>query len=268
MKANKIEIHPKAVHRVLTKVLDANGDNTYETVEEAAQVRIRYVQPDGKYHRMGIPADVAEIVHFTDLTANEIELVKACCTQAAALSENTNVQEMHFFCGCERADVKINETTGQPEIVGIAPEKAFTTVAIKYKDHKGAYQVKADKDYSGTLPEVKSFCDAVFAHKAGIYAEVYRLMQLKDEPDVQATKTVEVEEEVVEILNGKSVHTTKTVKKEQPLFDELPCVDVNGDLICDEHGDPIAPHKVPRRVTGYKVSDADNARLAELLGRL
>ena len=130
-------------------------------------------------------------------------------------------------------------------------------------------------------PELKGFCDCVFNHKPsekgeGIYKEVYRLAQLEDEPDKQATETVTVEEEVIEVIDGKAVQKKVTKTKEVPVYDELPCVDANGDQICDicneKHVEfPIVQPKtvkVPRMIPGKKVSDADKARLAELMAKL
>jgi hypothetical protein len=276
MKANKIEIQPKSVKRVLTKILDADNNNTYETLEEAAQVRIRYVKPDGKYHRMSIPADIAETGHFTDLNPAQVELVKAACTQAKAIPEDSDIQELHFFCGCHRADVKFNDVTKQPEIVGTVEEAGLSKVGIKYKSHRGTYEINPTDDLTNALPEVKAFADACYAVDGGIYKEVHKLMQLKDEPDVQATETVEVTEEVTEVIGDKAVVKTVTKTKEIPLFDEVPCVDEDGNGICDicntTHVEfPIVQPKtieVPRMVQGKKVSDADKARLAELMEKL
>ena len=108
------------------------------------------------------------------------------------------------------------------------------------------------------------------------YTELCSLKaKLDAEEDRQATETVTVEEEVIDIVDGKAVQSTKQVTKEVPVYDELPCVDANGDQICDicneKHVEfPIVQPKtvkVPRMVKGKKVSDADKARLAELLGQ-
>tara|TARA_R110000803_G_scaffold1228_5_gene4011 strand:+ start:5033 stop:5569 length:537 start_codon:yes stop_codon:yes gene_type:complete len=169
------------------------------------------------------------------------------------------------------------------------------TVHVKYSDGT-AQALNSTYSHKALTPVVKAVCDA-FPYKGAMdftdyeapvfvfdncadcpevlktamgsyYTELLALKAgLDGEEDVQATEEYTVEEEVVEVIDGKAVHTTKTVTKEHPLFDELPCVDANGDDICDEHGEPMG-HQVPRMVLGQKVSDADKARLAELLGNL
>jgi len=230
-------------------------------------VFLRYLKDDGTYHRETKEANEALVDSLPDLNPTQVALVKAACTQAKAIPEDSDIKELHFFCGCHRADVKFNEATKQPEIVGTTEEAGLSKVGIKYKSHKGTYEVNPTDDLTNALPEVKAFCDACCAVDGGIYKEIYELKQLEDEPDYQATETVTVEEEVVEIVNGKAVHKQVAKTKEIPLFDELPCVDENGDDICDEHGKPMG-HKVPRMIEGKKVSDADKARLAELMGKL
>lgn len=218
MKLNKIEI-----------VSARQG----EEVSLPATLQLRYTKDNGEYHRLSQEANESLVVSLPNLNPTQVELVKAACTQAKAIPEDSDIKELHFFCGCHRADVKFNEATKQPEIVGTTEEAGLSKVGIKYKSHKGTYEVKPTDDLTNALTEVKAFCDACYAVDGGIYKEVYELKQLKDEPDTQAVDTVEVTEEEVEIIDGKAVVKKVTKTKEVPLFDEIPCVDENGDGICD-----------------------------------
>ena len=239
-------------------------------------VFLRYLKDDGTYHRETKEANEAIVDSLPNLNPTQVELVKAACTQAKAIPEDSDIKELHFFCGCNRADVKFNEVTKQPEIVGTTEEAGLSKVGIKYKSHKGTYEVKPTDDLTNALPEVKAFADACCAVDGGIYKEIYELKQLKDEPDYQATETVEVTEEVTEVVGDKAVVKKVTKTKEIPLTDEIPCVDEDGNGICDicnttHEKFPIVKPKmiqVPRMIEGKKVSEEDKARLDELLNQL
>jgi hypothetical protein len=224
MKLNKLHVQPKTKH-VEPKTLNE--------VTTPAQCFLRYLKEDGTYHRETKEADETQVGSLPNLSPTQVELVKAACTQAKAIPEDSDIQELHFFCGCNRADVKFNEVTKQPEIVGTTEEAGLSKVGNELK-------------------------------------------QLKDEPDYQATETVEVTEEVTEVIGDKAVVKKVTKTVEIPLTDEIPCVDEDGNGICDicnttHEKFPIVKPKmiqVPRMIEGKKVSEEDKARLAELLGNL
>ena len=186
------------------------------------------------------------------------------------------------------------------------------TVHVKYPDGK-TQTLNNTHSHKARTPLVKAICDS-FPYKGAMefttdyeapvfvfdnctdcpeplktamgdyYTELCSLKEALDgEEDYQATETVEVTEEVTEVIGDKAVIKTVTKTKEIPLTDEIPCVDENGDGICDvvehkhtdEEGNETVEHeevpktiKVPRMIKGKKVSDADKARLAELLGSL
>lgn len=249
MKLNKIEAVTKA------SVTDLDG---IESLSDT-NIQLRYMTDEGGWHRTTFAAGKDDISSLPDLTVDEQVLLQSVCDAACKVPETSNIQRMDFFVS--PLLIKMDKD-GAKDLI---PEARFAQVGIRYKNKGNDELLTCDCE---VLADAKGFHDACFNHKGGSYAEVYRLMQLKDEVDYQATKTITVDEPVVEIIKGKAVHSTKKVKKEVPLFDELECVDANGDGICDEHGVPVAPHKVPRMVLGKKVSDTDKARLAELLNSL
>jgi len=131
-----------------------------------------------------------------------------------------------------------------------------------------------DADVSGETPEIQAFVTALYSNPEVV--ELCQLVVLEDEEDYQAFETEEVEETEVEVVDGKAVMKKVVKSKEVKLFDELPCVDENGDGICDVCNTthklyPITEPKtvkVPRMVKGKKVSDKEKARLKELQAKL
>ena len=131
-----------------------------------------------------------------------------------------------------------------------------------------------DADVSGETPEIQAFVKALYSNPEVV--ELCQLVCLEDEEDYQDFETSTVEETVVEVVGDKAVQKVVSKTVETPLFDELPCVDENGDGICDlcnsTHVEfPITEPKtvkVPRMVKGKKVSDKEKARLAELIAKL
>ncbi len=249
MRLNKIE----AVTKSLVTPIGETTENLSDT-----HIHLRYMTDEGGWHRASMPIESGNINDLPDLTADEKALVQSICDAACAVPETSNIQRMDFYCSPTHIKMDAN---GTKEYI---PEARFAQVGIRYKN-KGNDELKTcDCEVPA---DAKGFHDACFNHTAGIYAEIHRLMQLKDEPDYQATETIEVTEEVTEVIGDKAVVKKVTKTVEIPLTDEIPCVDEDGDDICDEHG-KVMGHKVPRMITGKKVSEREKARLAELLGSL
>jgi len=117
--------------------------------------------------------------------------------------------------------------------------------------------------------------ESLQAAMGDFYTELCDLKSKLDaEEDRQAEETVEEEVEEVEVVDGKAVVKKVTKKKTVKAFDEIPCVDENGDGICDvcntTHSKfPIEKpktYKVPRMIKGTPMPEQDKARLAELIG--
>jgi hypothetical protein len=257
MKLNKIEAFS----------LLENGEG-----EVVSNIQLRYMTDGVGWHRTSFVANKDSIDDLPDLTADEKALVQSICDEAVKVPETSNIQRMDFFCQPQM--IKMDKDGNKAYV----PEKRFAQIGIRYKN-KGNDELKTCDCEVPT--DAKGFHDAVFNHKPnangeGIYKELHRLKNMKDIPDTQATETVEVTEEVTEVVGDKAVVKKVTKTKEVPLFDEVPCVDANGDQICDICGTthvefPIVKPKtvkVPRMIPGKKVSDADKARLAELMAKL
>lgn len=257
MQLNKIEVLPKA--------------QTYEG-EQPAIIQLRYMTDDGGWHRINFIAGVDSIDDLSDLTADEKVLLQSICDASLDVPDTSNIQRMDFFSSPQF--IKMDEL-GNKELV---PEQRFAQVGIRFKNKGNDKLLTCDCE----VPEdAKGFHAACFNHKPndkgeGIYKELHKLMQLKDEPDYQATETKEVEEEKIEVVDGKAVVKKVTKTVEIPLTDQIPCVDEDGNGICDicnttHEKFPIVKPKmiqVPRMIEGKKVSEEDKARLAELMEKL
>jgi hypothetical protein len=257
MKLNKIEVVSK------TSVTDLEGVSSLSDTH----IQLRYMTDDGGWHRTSMPIESGNIDDLPDLSADEKALVQSICDEACKVPETSNIQRMDFYCSPTHIKMDAN---GAKEYI---PEARFAKLGIRYKN-KGNDELKTcDCEVPA---DAKGFHDACFNHKAGLYKEVHKLMQLKDEPDYQATETIEVTEEVTEVIGDKAVVKKVTKTVEIPLTDEIPCVDEDGNGICDicnttHEKFPIVKPKmiqVPRMIEGKKVSEEDKARLAELLGNL
>jgi len=142
--------------------------------------------------------------------------------------------------------------------------------------YKGAMEfASAVVDPVTSFDAIEDCPEPLKASLGDFHAELVALKAAQDgEEDVQATETVEVEEETVEITDGVAVVKKVKKTKEVKLEDELVCVDENGDGICDECGTthkkfPITKPKtvkVPKMIKGTPLSDTAKTRLNELLG--
>lgn len=257
---------------------------TVNSSTRGALIEMGYLTASGERHQT--------IIDCTDDLSSFPEEVQMAAQVAQTIPETTELARIDFNCGPDNLKVNDDDTV-EPVFSG-----RFATVAAKTKDKrvKGdaralvvcpCYECPETKEMKDTdlalIPDadLKACAEAFFAVKPnangeGFYKELYRLKNMKDIPDTQATETVEVTEEVTEVVGDKAVVKKVTKTKEAPLFDEVPCVDANGDQICDICGTthvkfPIVEPKtvkVPRTIPGKKVSDADKARLAELIGQL
>ena len=257
MKLNKIE----AVTSV--EVADLEGVTSLSNTN----IQLRYMTDEGGWYRTSFAAGKDSIDDLPDLTADEKALVQSICDEACKVPETSNIQRMDFYCSPAHIKMDANGTKTP------VPEARFAKLGIRYKN-KGNDELKTcDCEVPA---DAKGFHDACFNHKAGLYKEVHKLMQLKDEEDYQATETIEVTEEVIEVVADKAVVKKVTKTVEIPLTDEIPCVDEDGNGICDicnttHEKFPIVKPKmiqVPRMIEGKKVSEEDKARLAELMEKL
>ena len=97
--------------------------------------------------------------------------------------------------------------------------------------------------------------------------------ELDAEQDSPIMETVEEEVEEVEVVEGKAVVKKVKKTKEVQAYDELVCIDENGDGICDECGTthkefPVTKPKtikVPKIKKGVPASQATKDRLKELI---
>jgi len=280
MKLNKIE----AVTATTSEDIDGRP------VESKPTMQLRYLKDDGTYHRCTCEAD-ADLSCLPNLSTAELALVGAAAKEAALIPVDSDIAQLHFYPTATQA-VFAADPSGKVGQDGITEEPRFGMVGIKNR-HKAipdalvspcfkceeTGEIK-DTDLTQLPPDAQGFAKAIYAHEAGIYKEIVKLKSLEDEPDYQATETTEVVElvESVEVIDGKAVVTKTPTPKtvEVPLFDEFPCVDENGDGICDKCNTTHKIHpikepkilKVPRMVKGKKVSDEDKARLAELTAKL
>ena len=262
MKLNKIEVVSK------TSVTDLEGVSSLSDTH----IQLRYMTDEGGWHRTTFAANKDSIDDLPDLTADEKALLQSICDQACAVPETSNIKRLDFFCSPQL--IKMDENGNKTPV----PENRFAQVGIRFKNKGNDKLLNCDCEVP---EEAQGFHNACFNHKPndkgeGIYKEIYELKQLKDEPDYQATETVEVTEEVTEVVGDKAVVKTVTKTKEIPLTDEIPCVDEDGNGICDicnttHEKFPIVKPKmiqVPRMIEGKKVSEEDKARLAELMEKL
>jgi len=221
--------------------------------------------------------------------ATEPEIVQHCLNNIKTVNEATEIKCIEFHAMPRR--VKYEGAGMKRTPAGFENNPLFGCCSVMYKDKLNtpiiAQPVKktetgeivegTDADYDQCdCPELAEFTKAIHRDTGGIYKEAARLMQLKDEPDYQATETVEVTEEVTEVIGDKAVIKTVTKTVEIPLTDQIPCVDEDGNGICDicnttHEKFPIVKPKmiqVPRMIEGKKVSEEDKARLAELMEKL
>jgi len=280
MRLNKIE----AVTATTSEDIKGN------LVESKPTMQLRYVKDDGTYHRCTCEAD-ADLSCLPNLSTAELALVDSVAKEAALIPVDSDIAQLHFYPTPTQA-VFAADPSGKVGQDGVTDEPRFGMVGIKNR-HKAipdalvapcfkceeTGEIK-DTDLAQLPADAQGFINAVYAHEAGIYKEIVKLKSLEDEEDYQATETTEVVEivESTEIIDGKAVVTKTPTPKtvEVPLFDELLCVDENGDGICDlcnsTHVEfPITEPKtvkVPRMVKGKKVSDKEKARLKELQAKL
>jgi hypothetical protein len=254
-------------------------DGSPEVREPA--VFIVYMDDKGKCHMEKFESDA-------DLSG-EIQAVQTAMENIKTVNEATDIKCIEFHAMPRRVKYEGAGTKRTP--AGFEDNPLFGCCSVMYKDkfntpiiaqpvkktETGEIVEGTDADYDQCdCPELAEFTKAIHRDTGGIYKEAARLIQLKDEPDYQAVETVEATEEVTEVVGDKAVVKTVTKTKEIPLFDEIPCVDEDGNGICDicnttHKKFPITQPKtvkVPRMIEGKKVSDADKARLAELMEKL
>ncbi len=146
--------------------------------------------------------------------------------------------------------------------------------------------IDADTDVSGESAHVQAFHSVLYSSDFD-YAEICRLDKAsKEEPkQITTTKTVTKEVESIEIINGKAVKKIETVTEEveEPVYDEIPLVDEDGNPIMsepvengeeDEEGNSIMDepqplmHRIPRMDDSMVISAADKDRLQTLKDKL
>lgn len=276
MKLNKIE--------AVTATTSADIDG--KPVESKPVLQARYLKDDGTYHRcsLEVGADLSALPNLTDA---EKALVQSAADEVAKIPVDSDISALHFYPAPTQA-VFAADPSGKVAADGVVDEPRFGMIGIRNR-HKAipdalvapcfkcseTGEIK-DTDLTKLPPDAQGFANAIYSHRDGIYKEIVKLKSLEDEPDYQETKTVEVIEDQVEIIDGKAIVKKVPKQKEEPIFDDLPCVDENGDGICDvckttHKKFPITEPmtvKVPRMIEGKKVSKKDKKRLKELLGKI
>lgn len=118
--------------------------------------------------------------------------------------------------------------------------------------------ITPDDDATAETAEVKAALDAFYGpNRDSDYAEIYRLLNLQDEPDTVVTQ--KVSKPVIKNVNGQLRRVIEEV--DEPVMEEVPVYDESGVEVIDT----IQRQKIRK---GRKVSDADRSRLNELLQRV
>lgn len=121
----------------------------------------------------------------------------------------------------------------------------------------GGRAITPDDDATAETAEVKAALDAFYGpNRDSDYAEIYRLLNLQDEPDTVVTQ--KVSKPVIKNVNGQLRRVMEPV--DEPVMEEVPVYDESGVEVIDT----IKQQKIRK---GKKVSDEQKQRLAELLER-
>lgn len=205
MKLNKFYI-------VLEREIPANSlVNDGVMKIQPAELWLRYVKPDGTYRKTCIK-NLTVVPNLPAVSANEKEVMQAAIDYCKTLTKDSDAAELHFFCGRERAEVKENPVTKQPQIAGIAHEPGFGKVAIKWKNHKHATEINPDYEHMDNLhPEAKGFCDCIFGieketreGKVKLYPELYRLNQQLLSRKVDQDAKIAIRERIEALTQNKA----------------------------------------------------------------